>query len=161
MNRSKVYRSFTINIDVRYLLVVEIDNSKHLHSLHKDLPLLPWKIKIRKTIKLACNLCDKENYCAHNFAIFSYKTKKFLHWFLFWTSNLQKIYLAKKFFCFYCFSSFFFFFSYSSFFLTYLLIKLKYTKCCGNCIMKLRATVVWKGCLNWIGELLELRKWLA
>ena len=38
---------------------------KKLLSLHRNLPFLPERNKIKKCNKLACNIQDKENYVVH------------------------------------------------------------------------------------------------
>ena len=44
---------------------MNVEYPNNLHKLHKDLPLLPERMKINKYSKLVCTLHDKENYVIH------------------------------------------------------------------------------------------------
>ena len=48
------------NSDKRY-----VEYLKNLLSLHSNLPFLPERNKIKKCIKLVCNIYDKENYVVY------------------------------------------------------------------------------------------------
>ena len=48
------------NSDKVYILEVDVDYPSKLHKLHSDIPFLPERMKIDKTQKLVCNLCDKK-----------------------------------------------------------------------------------------------------
>ena len=48
-----------------YILEVDLYYPSELHKLHSDMPFLPEKMKIDKTQKLMCNLCDKKKYVVH------------------------------------------------------------------------------------------------
>ena len=54
-----------INSDKDYILEVDVDYPSKLHELHSDMPFLPERMKIDKTQKLVCNLCDKKKYVVH------------------------------------------------------------------------------------------------
>ena len=58
-------RNYDENSDKGYLLEVDIDYSKKLFDLHKDLPFLPERKKANKVKKLICNIEDKEKYVVH------------------------------------------------------------------------------------------------
>ena len=45
--------------DKGYILEVDVKYPKSLHALHRDLSLLPERMKIGKCKKLVCNLYDK------------------------------------------------------------------------------------------------------
>ena len=51
--------------DIGYFLEVDIDYSKKLFNLHKDLPFLPERKKVGKVEKLICNIEDKKKYVIH------------------------------------------------------------------------------------------------
>ena len=53
-------KSYNEEVDVGYLLVVDIEYPKKLRMLHRDLPFLPQKKKINKCSKLFCNVTDKK-----------------------------------------------------------------------------------------------------
>ena len=48
-----------------YIFEVDVEYPKNLHDLHSDLPFLHERMKINKCRKLACNLCDKNNYVVY------------------------------------------------------------------------------------------------
>ena len=48
--------------DKGYILDVNVEYPKKLHSVHSDLPFLPERMKINKCEKLVCNIHNKENY---------------------------------------------------------------------------------------------------
>ena len=49
-------KSYDESIDKRYILEVDINNSKELQDLHNDLPFLKVRILIKKFKKLVRNL---------------------------------------------------------------------------------------------------------
>ena len=49
-------KSYDESIDKRYILEVDIKDSKELQDLHNDLPFLKVRILIKKFKKLVCNL---------------------------------------------------------------------------------------------------------
>ena len=53
------------NSDKGYLLEVDIEYPKNLHTLHSDLPVLPERMRINKCTKLVCTVQDKENDVVH------------------------------------------------------------------------------------------------
>ena len=55
--------------DIGYLIVVDVEYPKNLHTLDSDLPFLPERMKINKCDKLVCNIQDKENYQVHILAL--------------------------------------------------------------------------------------------
>ena len=61
----KFVKNYDENGDKGYILEVDIEYSKNLHTLYSDLPFLPERMKIQKCIKLACTVQDKENYAIH------------------------------------------------------------------------------------------------
>ena len=58
----KFIKNYDENSNKGYILKVDVEYPKNLHTLHKDLPLLPERIKINKCTKLVCNVQDKENF---------------------------------------------------------------------------------------------------
>ena len=64
-NLSRFNEIFISNYDENsnkgYFLEVDIDYSKELFNLHKDLPFLPERKKVNKVEKLICNIEDKKN----------------------------------------------------------------------------------------------------
>ena len=58
-------RNYNKNSDKGYLLEVDIEYPKNLHTLHSDLPFLPERVTINKCTKLVCTVQDKENYVLH------------------------------------------------------------------------------------------------
>ena len=61
----KFVKSYNKNSDKGYILEVDVDYPSKLHKLHSDMPILPERMIIDKTKKLACNLHDKKNYVVH------------------------------------------------------------------------------------------------
>ena len=55
-------KNYNENGDIGYFLEVNIEYPKTLFDLHKDLPFLPERKKIRKVEKLICDIEDKEKY---------------------------------------------------------------------------------------------------
>ena len=53
------------NSDVGYYLEVDIEYSKRLFDLHKDLRFLPERKKIGKVEKFVCAIEDKKEYIIH------------------------------------------------------------------------------------------------
>ena len=58
-------KGYDENSDKGYFLDVDAEYLKKLLSLHRNLPFLPERNKIKKCNKLACNIQDKENYVVH------------------------------------------------------------------------------------------------
>ena len=58
-------RKYDENSDKGYFLEIDVDYSKKLFDLHKDLPFLPERKKVNKVEKLICNIEDKEKYVMH------------------------------------------------------------------------------------------------
>ena len=58
-------KNYDENNDIGYFLEVDSEYPKKLFNLHKNLPFLPEREKIRKCKKLICNIRDKENYAVH------------------------------------------------------------------------------------------------
>ena len=58
-------RNYNENSDIGYFLEVDIDYSKKLFNLHKDLLFLPERKKVNKVEKLVCSIEDKEKYVIH------------------------------------------------------------------------------------------------
>ena len=58
-------KGYDENRDKVYFLEVDDEYPKKLSNLHKDLPFLPERKKIKKYNKLVCNIQDKENYVVH------------------------------------------------------------------------------------------------
>ena len=50
--------------DIGYIFEKDIEYLKHIGMLHKNLPFLPEKMKLKST-KLFCNVQDKKNYVVH------------------------------------------------------------------------------------------------
>ena len=61
----KFIKNYDENCDKGYILEVDIEYPKNLHTLHSDLPFFPERMKINKCIKLAYTVQDKENYAIH------------------------------------------------------------------------------------------------
>ena len=55
-------RNYDENSDIGYFLEVDIDYLEKLFNLHKDLPFLPERKKVKKVEKLICSIEDKEKY---------------------------------------------------------------------------------------------------
>ena len=53
------------NGNIGYFLEVDIDYSKKLFNLHKDLPFVPEIKKVNKVEKLTCSIENKEKYVIH------------------------------------------------------------------------------------------------
>ena len=58
-------KSYNEESDEGYFFEVDVQYSETLHELHKDLPFLPWRKKLRKIGKLVTNLHDKTEYAIH------------------------------------------------------------------------------------------------
>ena len=58
-------KDYDENSNREYFLEVEVKYQKNLFNLHKDLPFLPERNKIKKCNKLACNIHAKEKYVAY------------------------------------------------------------------------------------------------
>ena len=58
-------KNYDENGDKGYILEVDVEYPKKLHSVHSDLPFLPERMKINKCEKLVCNIRNKENYIIH------------------------------------------------------------------------------------------------
>ena len=55
-------QNYNENSDKGYILEVEVEYPKNLFNLHRDLPVLFERTKIKKCNKLSCSIQDKENY---------------------------------------------------------------------------------------------------
>ena len=55
-------KNYNENSDKGYILEVEVEYPKNLFNLHRDLPVLFERKKIKKYNKLSCSIQDKENY---------------------------------------------------------------------------------------------------
>ena len=62
-------KDYDEDVDVGYLLVVDIEYPKTLRMLHSDLPFLTDRMKVNKVKKLVSNVTDKENYSIHIVAL--------------------------------------------------------------------------------------------
>ena len=49
----------------RYILEVDVEYSKDLHNLHRNLPFLSERMKLKKCSRLVCNFYDKKEYVVH------------------------------------------------------------------------------------------------
>ena len=58
-------KNYDENGDIGYFLEVDIDYSKELFNLHKDLPFLPESKTVNKVEKLICSIENKEKYVIH------------------------------------------------------------------------------------------------
>ena len=58
-------KGYDENSDKGYFLEVDVEYPKKLFNLHRDLPFLPERKKIKLCNKLVCNIQDKENYVVH------------------------------------------------------------------------------------------------
>ena len=54
-----VIKSYNEESDEGYFLAVNVQYPENLHNLHKDLPFLPERMKIKKIKKLVATLHDK------------------------------------------------------------------------------------------------------
>ena len=61
----KFIKHYDENSDKGYILEVDVEYPKNLHTLHSDLPFLPETMKINKCCKLCCTIQNKENYVIH------------------------------------------------------------------------------------------------
>ena len=52
-----------------YVIEINVEYLKDLHSLHSDLPFLSERMKIKKCFELLCNLYDKKAYVIHKRAL--------------------------------------------------------------------------------------------
>ena len=59
----KLIKDYNEDIDIEYILELDVECPKSLYNLHNDLPFLPEKTEIKKFYKLACNLHNY--YVAH------------------------------------------------------------------------------------------------
>ena len=68
-NVSKFDEGFIKNYDEDsnkgYIFEVDVKYPKNLHNLHRDLPYLSKRMKIKKCNKLVCNLYDNKEYVVH------------------------------------------------------------------------------------------------
>ena len=58
-------KSYDENSNKGNFLEVDVEYPKEIFNLHKDLPFLPERMKIKKCYRLVCNMEDKENYVVH------------------------------------------------------------------------------------------------
>ena len=58
-------KNYDKDSDKGYILKVDVEHPENSHDLHRDLPLLPERMKIDKCNKLVCNLYDKKDYVVH------------------------------------------------------------------------------------------------
>ena len=58
-------KNYDENINKGYFLKVDVEHPKKLFNLHKDLPFLPEREKIKICKKFICNIRDKENDVVH------------------------------------------------------------------------------------------------
>ena len=67
-NTSKFNEYFIKNHDENSnkgnILTVYVEYPKNLHDLHRDLPFLPKRMKIKECNKFVCKFYDKNNYVA-------------------------------------------------------------------------------------------------
>ena len=61
----KFIKSYNENSDQGYILEVDVQYPKKLFNLHKDLPFLSARKKIKKCKKLICSIEDKQKYVVH------------------------------------------------------------------------------------------------
>ena len=50
---------FNENINIGYLLEINVQYPEEMHKLHNDLPFLPKRIKVGMVEKLLTDLCNK------------------------------------------------------------------------------------------------------
>ena len=62
-------KDYNENSNKGYILEVNCEYLKNLFNLHRDLPFLPKRKRIKKCNKLVRNIQDKENYVAHTRAL--------------------------------------------------------------------------------------------
>ena len=62
-------KNYDENNDKGYFLEVDVEHTKNLFNLHRDLPFLPERKKIGKCNKLVCDFHYKKNYFLHIQAI--------------------------------------------------------------------------------------------
>ena len=62
-------KSYDEEVDVSYLLLVNVEYPIKVRVLHSDLPFLPDRMKVNKVKKLICKVTDKENYSIHIVAL--------------------------------------------------------------------------------------------
>ena len=58
-------KSYNKDSDIGYFIEADVQYSKKLHELRKDLSFLPKRMKIEKVEKLAANFPDKKEYVIH------------------------------------------------------------------------------------------------
>ena len=61
----RLIKNYDENSNKGYFLEEDVEYPKNLFNLHKDLPFLPERNKIKKCNKLACNIHAKEKYVAY------------------------------------------------------------------------------------------------
>ena len=47
------------NINIGYLIEINVQRPEEMHKIHNDLPFLPKRMKIGKVEKLLTDLCNK------------------------------------------------------------------------------------------------------
>ena len=62
---AKFIKSYHVDSDVGFVLEVDVDYLKRLHTLHSDLPFLPQREVINKCSKLINTLRNKKKYVIH------------------------------------------------------------------------------------------------
>ena len=67
---AKFIKSYHVDSDLGFVLEVDVDYPKRLHTLHSDLPFLPQREVINKCSKLINTLRNRKNIC------YSYKSFK-------------------------------------------------------------------------------------
>ena len=58
-------KNYDENSTKGYILEVDVEYSKNLFNIHRDLPFLAEREKVEKRKKLLCNIHDKENHVVH------------------------------------------------------------------------------------------------
>ena len=58
-------KNYNENSNKGYFLEVDVEYPKKLFNLHRDLPFLPERKKIKKCEKLVCTIQNKKNYVVH------------------------------------------------------------------------------------------------
>ena len=56
-------KNYSENSDKGYFLEVDVEYPKKLFNLHRDLPFLPERKKIKKCEKLVCTVQNKKKLC--------------------------------------------------------------------------------------------------